>query len=65
MPKLIFELKLTPLLIAFEVDIRLWNDFEGPVSPSLSEDSSLTGSDPNFSDKLTEYPEPVAIFHAY
>lgn len=65
MPKLIFELKLTPLLMAFEVDIRLWNDFEGPVSPSLSEDSSLTGSDPNFSDKLTEYPEPVAIFHAY
>lgn len=65
MPELIFELKLTPLLMAFEVDIRLWNDFEGPVSPSLSEDSSLTGSDPNFSDKLTEYPEPVAIFHAY
>lgn len=65
MLKLTFKLKLTPLLMAFEVDIRLWNDFEGPVSPSLSEDSSVAGSDPNFSDKLTEYPDPVAIFHAY
>lgn len=65
MTKFTYKMKLTPLLIAFEVDIRLWNAFEGPVSPSLSEDSSVAGSDPNFSDKLTEYPDPVAIFHAY